>query len=141
MRLTSTGSDNASTVNLTDSHATAVFREPPDIDRRGGPRPRTAAEKVVHFWSKVNRASDGCWLWTGATFRNGYGMFNAGRVSGGRQDTRYAHKTAYELTHGVVPKGYVVMHSCDVKACCNPAHLSAGTQAENVQQGVERRRA
>jgi hypothetical protein len=26
----------------------------------------------------------------------------------------------------------VVMHACDVPACCNPDHLSVGTQKENL---------
>lgn len=45
--------------------------------------------------------------------------------------TKAAHRLAYELEHGPIPKGMVVMHSCDVPGCFNPDHLSIGTQADN----------
>lgn len=44
-----------------------------------------------------------------------------------------AHRVAYALEHGVCPGNLVVMHTCDVKPCVNPAHLRVGTQGENTQ--------
>lgn len=36
-----------------------------------------------------------------------------------------------------VPDGLCILHSCiDSKSCCNPAHLRAGTQFENVQDTI-----
>ena len=96
---------------------------------------------VARFWAKVNRgAADACWLWVAGCFPTGYGMFNAGRIRG-RQHTFYAHRAAYFLTHGTLPEqshhdtpdGLVVMHVCNTKRCCNPAHLRLGTQRENAE--------
>jgi hypothetical protein len=39
---------------------------------------------------------------------------------------------AYELAVGPIPAGCVVMHSCDNPPCCNPAHLLAAPQKDNL---------
>lgn len=41
---------------------------------------------------------------------------------------------------GEIPKGLVVKHSCDNRRCINIAHLSIGTQSENLKEAVERGR-
>ena len=82
------------------------------------------------FWSKVDRSggTDACWPWLG--FRNvpGYGRFC---VAGRR---RGAHHYALHFTRGPVPEGLDVLHRCDNPGCCNPAHLYAGTDRENVAE-------
>jgi hypothetical protein len=50
----------------------------------------------------------------------------------------YAHRLAYIFFKGDIPKGKQVNHLCEDKPgehylCCNPDHLSVGTQAENVK--------
>src|SRR3990167_3267583 len=88
---------------------------------------------VARFLSKVKHGQpDQCWPWTAGTISYGYGQFNAGRDASGRQDTRYAHRVAFQIATGIDPCDAVVMHSCDNAVCCNPAHLTLGTQAENV---------
>jgi hypothetical protein len=43
-----------------------------------------------------------------------------------------AHRVAWQLTHGPIPSGMDVCHTCDVKLCCRVDHLWLGTHAENM---------
>jgi uncharacterized protein (DUF433 family) len=99
--------------------------------------PRSLAER---FWSKVDKAGeDECWLWTASLNHYGYGQIQMlGPL--GRRPTQ-ASRVAYTLTHGPIPEGGWVLHSCDTPACCNPAHLRLGTPKENSQDMVNRGRA
>lgn len=88
------------------------------------------------FWPKVDKCGDDeCWPWMGALFMNGYGAF-----SPKASVTFRAHKLAYELTHGVVPEGLLLRHTCDNPSCCNPNHLLTGTHKDNAKDRMERGR-
>lgn len=78
------------------------------------------------FWSHV-RIGEGCWEWLGKRNPRGYGRV---RISGREQ---LAHRIAWQLTHGKIPPGKVVLHVCDHPWCVRPDHLRLGTQAENVR--------
>ena len=93
---------------------------------------------VARFRAKVRQgADDTCWTWTGHKTRDGYGVMSGERR--GDPPLR-AHRVAYELRHGPIPEGLSILHACDTPACCNPLHLRAGTNAENVADKVERDR-
>lgn len=49
-----------------------------------------------------------------------------------------AHRLAYFLTHDKWPQ--VAMHTCDNRACCNPAHIRSGTHRENTQDCIAKGR-
>ena len=90
-------------------------------------------EKRLKAHTKVDPET-GCHLWTGHRDPGGYGRMFLGHTSRG------AHRVAWEVAHGPIPAGMLVLHNCDNPRCCNPAHLTLGTHAENMRQKAERRR-
>src|SRR3990167_149170 len=64
------------------------------------------SEKQDRFWSKVI-CGPGCWNWTRATNTHGYGW-----VTWNKTQT-HAHRVAWEITNGLIPKGKHVLHHCD----------------------------
>lgn len=85
------------------------------------------------FWEKVDKSGD-CWLWRSGTGSNGYGSFWFNRK------ICSAHRVAYELTYGEIPKELIVCHSCDCPLCVNPSHLWIGTVNDNIQDMVTKQR-
>jgi len=53
---------------------------------------------------------------------------------------RRSHVWAWMDAFGPVPKGLNVCHSCDTPRCRNLAHLFLGTQAENIQDAMDKGR-
>jgi hypothetical protein len=89
------------------------------------------------FWSRVDRSGgpDACWPWQGSFGTAGYGQFRLpdANIS--------AHRMAYTLTYGPIPADRPhVLHTCDNRPCCNPAHLFAGTALDNMRDKVAKGR-
>jgi len=80
-----------------------------------------------------------CWLWQGGLHDKGYGRFHLGfDPEDGTRITAYAHRIAFEHWVGMPPMGYIVDHECEIKTCCNPAHLWPQTNADNLRLADER---
>lgn len=90
---------------------------------------KSAKASEERFWSKVDK-TEGCWNWKGGKFTEGYGRFGIGNKD------RYAHRVAYEMLVGSVPKGLVIDHLCRNRICVNPAHMEVVTNEENLRRGL-----
>jgi len=61
-----------------------------------------------------------CWTYT-RVLTNGYPAL-------GR---RFLHRTAWELLHGTIPKGFEAHHVCLQRACWNPAHIAVISKSDH----------
>ena len=95
------------------------------------------------FWSRVHiGAPTECWEWQGGRNNTGYGSLTY------RGQHITAHRLAYSLAKGPIPllapkdrtgSGFL-LHSCDNRVCCNPAHLALGTYSANQLDAYARGR-
>ena len=81
---------------------------------------------IETFWSQVAK-TDGCWFWTGRVNRDGYG------VTGFEMRAWMAHRLAYELDVGPIPKGLQVHHTCKNRRCVRPEHFQLLTPSEHAR--------
>lgn len=99
-------------------------------------------DPVARFWPKVDkRGPDECWPWLANIEPTGYGTYQT--TYQGVRFTK-AHRFAYCVTVGPVPKDLDLDHLCHTRdkscrakneclhrRCCNPAHLEPVTHREN----------
>jgi hypothetical protein len=103
-------------------------------------RTRVAAKAIIDLSTRENTAliaafmarlvpcsDDECWLWQGSSGSDGYGLLTH------RGATYRATRLSWQLANDEPLGQRVIMHRCDNPPCVNPAHLSPGTQRENMQ--------
>ena len=90
---------------------------------------------IMRFWNKVaTRSKNECWLWLTGKTKAGYGSFWFEGINW------QAHRMAYLLANGPFDMKLHILHSCDIKLCCNPKHLFSGTHLDNIQDKVKKGR-
>lgn len=109
------------------------------VRRHGNPEYTTRCPPTRDLWTKLRWhgwtvTDSGCWEWGGRRDQYGYGIV---KHLGSHQRT---HRLVFEDRVAIIPEGYVVRHKCDNPPCMNPDHLETGTQAENIQDAVDRQR-
>lgn len=72
----------------------------------------------------------GCWEWTRGKCSSGYGSIRV------KDKKHRVHRLFYETCFGPVPKGLQLDHLCRNRWCCNPDHMEAVTQQENIRRGL-----
>lgn len=92
--------------------------------------------EIYRFMQKVDQSGgpDACWPWKGKPSEHGYGRVTI------RGKGYKAHRIAYYLAHERIKDELMVLHKCDVRLCCNPAHLYQGFAKQNAQDSVIRGR-
>lgn len=75
-----------------------------------------------------------CTMWTGKKTYDGYAYFYADHRS------TTGHRWAYQRFVGPIPRGLMLDHLCNNRACVRVDHLEPVTNRENVIRGNERRK-
>lgn len=83
----------------------------------------------------VAQQPNGCWHWTGAKDRYGYG-----RVSKVSYGESLAHRALYSHLKKPIATGLYLCHRCDNPQCVNPEHMFEGTQADNLRDAQRKGR-
>ena len=89
---------------------------------------------IQRLMARVEKRTDGCWIWQGAASSAGYGVIQlpTGKRGGKSAST---HRLAYELLKQPIPTDRELDHLCRNTLCLNPDHLEIVTRKENQRRG------
>lgn len=102
-----------------------------DVHNRMAPRWYSPEQRVLR---RCILTETGCWIFTGATTPNGYGV--AGTYNG---RTQLTHRILFNGLRRAIPPGRDLHHTCGERLCCNPDHLEPVTRQEHARQHAEQR--
>jgi len=105
------------------------------------PLPRPCRPLLDRFMEKVDRTGRAgwevfegtpCWLWLASLDGKGYPQISKGKGSGMFR----AHRVAWELFVGPLPRELDLDHRCRVHRCVNWKHLEPVTRRVNLLRGI-----
>jgi len=85
------------------------------------------------FHTKYIKQSNGCWEWSAARDKDGYGLYHVGKKQ------IQAHRF-HAIAANIDIKGKHVCHACDNPCCVNPDHLFIGSAKDNNVDKVNKGR-
>lgn len=103
-------------------------------------------DPLSHIMARVEKRSNGCWVWTKYLNAQGYGIGRLTILGGGY----LVHRAVYELMVGPIGDDLELDHLCHTQAttecpsdptclhrrCCNPAHLEPVSRSINVARST-----
>ncbi len=95
--------------------------------------PPSMAIQSDRVFARIVQRRNGCWEWTGARDRKGYGVF--GYAAHGRVVQVKVHRWMWEYLVGPIPEE-TLDHLCRNQSCCNPTHLEPVSMAENIRRAI-----
>lgn len=90
-------------------------------------------ERIKKHYEKYVIKQDGCWDWKGIIEWTGYAKL-------GIRPPIKAHRASWLIHKGKIPKGLLILHTCDNRKCTNPNHLWLGTHSDNTQDMIKKGR-
>ena len=89
---------------------------------------------IDRFHTKYEKKDSGCWEWTDAKDKKGYGYYRSPTPTAGK-----AHRFS-ALIHGLDMSQPVIRHMCNNPSCVNPDHLASGSVKDNSDDKVKANR-
>lgn len=91
--------------------------------------------RIRTFLGNLQLLENGCIIWTGPKFHDGYGKIGVDR------STMLVHRYCWLLYKGSLPPFPLCLcHTCDNRPCCNLEHLFVGTNKDNTKDAQRKGR-